>query len=115
MGEVDLLEPERHVTVTREENHQETLARHHSTTRPLTRVVAELASSCVSRGKHKGAYTVEVRLDGERVGELTAAMSTRYKHLVVATKENANRATCEAVITHGERGLQIDLRLPNTN
>src|SRR5947209_6175985 len=37
MGEVDLLEPERHVTVTREENHQETLARHHSTTRPLTR------------------------------------------------------------------------------
>lgn len=115
VGEVDLLEPERHVTVTREEGHQETLARHHSTTRPLTRVVAELASSSVSRGKHKGAYAVEVRLDGERVGELTATMSTRYKHLVVATKENANRATCEAVITHGERGLQIDLRLPNTN
>jgi hypothetical protein len=39
-------------------------------------VAAELASSSVSRGKHKGAYAVEVRLDGERVGELTAAMST---------------------------------------
>jgi hypothetical protein len=115
VGEIDLLEPERHVTVTREENHQETLARHHSTTRSLTRVAAELVSSSVSRGKHKGAYTVEVRLDGERVGELTSAMSTRYKHFVVATEERGNCATCEAVITHGERGFQIDLRLPNAN
>jgi len=115
VGEIDLLEPERHVTVTREESHQETLARHHSMTRSLTRVAAELASSSVSRGKHKGAYAVEVRLDGERVGELTAAMSTRYKHLVVATEGNSNCATCEAVITHGERGFQIDLRLPNAN
>ncbi|MGH3905415.1 MAG: hypothetical protein ACRDTE_14685 [Pseudonocardiaceae bacterium] len=115
VGETDLLVPERHVTVTREENHQETLARHHSTTRSLTRVAAELASYSVSRGKQMGAYAVEVRLDGERVGELTAAMSTRYQHLVVATEGNGNRATCEAVITHGERGFQIDLRLPNTN
>ncbi|MGH3774320.1 MAG: hypothetical protein ACRDRR_01065 [Pseudonocardiaceae bacterium] len=115
MGETDLLEPERHVTATGEENHQETLARHYSTTRSLTRVAAELASSSVSRGKHKGAYAVEVRLDGERVGELTAAMSTRYKHLVVATEGNGNCTTCEAVITHGERGFQIDLRLPNAN
>ena len=81
-GEIDLLEPERQVTVTGEESHQETLARHHSTTRSLTRVATELASCSVSRGKHKGAYAVEVRLDGERVGE---------------------------------RGFQIDLRLPNTN
>lgn len=115
VGEIDLLEPERDVTVTREENHQETLARHHATTRSLTRVVAELASSSVSRGKHKGAYAVEVRLDGERVGELTAAMSVRYKHLVLTSEENGNCATCEAVMTHGERGFQIDLRLPGTS
>jgi hypothetical protein len=110
VGEVDLLEPERHVTVTREENHQETLARHHSMTRSLTRMAAELASSSVSCGKHKGAYTVEVRIDGERVGELTAAMSTRYKHLAVATEGNSNCANCEAVITHGERGFQTRSR-----
>jgi hypothetical protein len=115
VGEIDLLEPERHVTVTREENHQQTLARHHSTTRSLTRVAAELVSSSVSRGKHKNTYAVEVRLDGERVGELTAAMSTRYKHLVVAAEENGDHPTCEALITHGERGFQIDLRLPNAN
>jgi hypothetical protein len=72
-------------------------------------VATELASCSVSRGKHKGAYAVEVRLDGE----LTAAMSTRYKHLVVTAEGNGNRATCEALITHGERGFQIDLRLPN--
>lgn len=101
--------------MTGEERHQETLARHHSTARPLTRVAADLASSSVSRGKHQGAYAVEVRLDGERVGELTAAMSARYKHLVVAQESNGSGATCEAVITHGERGFQIDLRLPNAN
>lgn len=115
VGEANLLEPQRHVTVTREENHQETLARHHVTTRSLTRVAAELVSSSVSCGKHKGAYAVEVRLDGERVGELTAAMSTRYQHLVVAREANGDCAICEAVITHGERGFQIDLHLPNAN
>jgi DNA polymerase-3 subunit epsilon len=115
VGEIDLLEPERHVTVTREESHQETLARHHLTTRSLTRVAAELVSSSMSHGKYKDAYAVEVRLGGERVGELTAGMSTRYKHLVVASEEGGNCVTCEAVITHGERGFQIDLRLPNAN
>ena len=35
--------------------------------------------------------------------------------LVVTTEGNSNRATCEALITHGERGFQIDLRLPNAN
>ncbi|WP_027944456.1 hypothetical protein [Amycolatopsis taiwanensis] len=78
-------------------------------------MAAELVSSSVSRGKHKGAYAVEVRLDGERVGELTAAMSSRYKNLVVAAQENGNHAICEAEITHGERGFQIDLRLPKTD
>jgi hypothetical protein len=112
VGEIDLLEPTRHVTVTREDNHQDTLARHHSATRPFTRVAAELVSSSVSHGKHhKGAYTIEVRLDGE----LTATMSTRYKNLVVAAEANGTYAACEAVITHGERGFQIDLRLPHAN
>lgn len=114
-SEFDLPEPERLVTVTGEENHQDTLARHHSTTRLLTRVAAELVSSTVSRGKHKGAYAIEVRLNGERVGELTATMSTRYQHLIVAAKSNGHSDMCEAVITHGPRGFQIDLRLPRAN
>jgi hypothetical protein len=51
---------------------------------------------------------VEVRVDGRRVGELTAAMSARYRHLV----DVAGPVRCRGVITHGERGFQIDLRLP---
>ncbi|WP_409181194.1 DUF4236 domain-containing protein [Amycolatopsis sp. VS8301801F10] len=107
-AEADLLEPERTVTVTKEENHQETLRRYHSGA-PRTIVAAELAPSTVSSGKHKGSYAIEVRLDGQRVGELTAAMSARYRHLVTGVPR------CEAFITHGERGFQIDLRLPKAD
>ncbi|MGH3965475.1 MAG: hypothetical protein ACRDRY_19825 [Pseudonocardiaceae bacterium] len=73
--------------------------------RSLTRVAAELASSSVSRGKHKGAHVVEVHLDGERVGELTAAMSTRYKHLVVATEGNGNCACVSGRVGMVDGGL----------
>ncbi len=115
VGEIDVLDPERQVTVTKEENHQAVLARHHSPTRALTRVAAQLVSSTVSSGKHKGAYAIEVHLDGARVGELTAAMSARYQHLVVAAVKQSGHAYCEALISHGTRGFQIDLRLPATN
>lgn len=114
-GELDLLAPEHPVTVTKEENHQTVLSRHHSPTRAFTRVAAQLVSSTVSAGKHKGAYAIEVHLDGERVGELTAAMSTRHQHLVTAAEKQSDHAYCEALITHGTRGFQIDLRLPATN
>ncbi|MBB1154682.1 DUF4236 domain-containing protein [Amycolatopsis dendrobii] len=106
--EADLLTPERTVTVTKEENHQETLRHYHSG--PLrTIVAAELAPSTVSSGKHKGSYAIEVRLDGQRVGELTAAMSARYRHLVTGAPR------CEAFITHGARGFQLELRLPKAD
>jgi hypothetical protein len=115
VGEIDLLDPARQVTVTKEEDHQTILSRHHSPTRASTRVAAQLVSSTVSGGKHKGAYAIEVRLDGDRVGELTAAMSTRYQHLVAAAMKQSGNANCEALITHGTRGLQIELRLPTPN
>lgn len=114
-GEIDLLDPARQVTVTKEENHQTVLSRHHSPVRAFTRVAAQLVSSTVSGGKHKDSYAIEVRLDGNRVGELTAAMSARYQHLVVAAVKQSGHADCEALITHGTRGFQIDLRLPAVN
>jgi hypothetical protein len=113
-GETDLLEPSRQITVTQEEDHQETLAHYHRMGLPRTLVVAELASSTVSRGKHKGAYAIEVRLRGARVGELTAAMGSRYQHLVVAAEKKGDQPLCEATLTHSERGYQIDLHLPRT-
>jgi hypothetical protein len=114
VGDIHLFEPARRVTVTREENHQDTLARYHRIGLLGTLVVAELASSTVSRGKHKGAYAVEVRLDGERVGELTAAMSSRYQGMVVDTEKKGSQPMCEAELTHGARGYQIDVHLPST-
>ena len=105
----EILAPEREVVVTREDDHQDVLAEHHAPGRPPTSVTVELCSSTVSRGKYRGDYAVEVRLDGARVGELTAAMSARYRHLV----DLAGPVRCRGVIDHGPRGFQVDLRLPD--
>ncbi|GAA4749642.1 hypothetical protein [Actinomycetospora chibensis] len=105
----EILAPEREVVVTREEDHQDVLAGHHAPGRPPTSVTVELCSSTVTRGRYRGDYAVEVRLDGARVGELTAAMSARYRHLV----DLAGPVRCRGVIDHGARGFQVDLRLPD--
>ena len=105
----EILAPEREVVVTREEDHQDVLAGHHAPGRPPTSVTVELCSSTVARGKYRGDYAVEVRLDGARVGELTATMSARYRHLV----DLAGPVRCRGVIDHGARGFQVDLRLPD--
>jgi hypothetical protein len=102
------LAADKQVTVTREEDHQDVLARHHRVGSTPTAVAAELWSSRVTAGRHRGGYAVEVRVDGRRVGELTAAMSARYRHLV----DVAGPVRCRGVVTYGERGFQIDLRLP---
>ena len=116
VGDADLLDPARQVTVTREEAHQQALARHHRVgVASPSRVVAELWSSVVSKGKHSGAYAVEVRLDGDRVGELTAGMSERYAPLVRDAEARGRSPRCEALVTHGERGFQMDLRLPKVS
>lgn len=113
VGDAEVVEPERPVTVTREEDHQEVLARHHARGEVgPTRVAVALHSATVSRGKHRGSYAVEVRLDGDRVGELTAAMSSRYRLMVVGAEGQGRRTLCEAAVSHGDRGFQIDLRLP---
>ena len=101
------------VTVTREEDHQDVLGtRHLASASVPTRVIAELASGIVGKGKHRGANAVEVRLSGLRVGELTAAMSERYGDLVRAAETRGDLARAEGLVSWGERGFQIDLRLP---
>jgi hypothetical protein len=105
----EILAPDREVVVTREEDHQDVLARHHAPGQPPTSVTVELWSSTVTRGRYRGDYAVEVRLDGSRVGELTAAMSARYRHLV----DLAGPVRCRGSVTHGGRGFQVDLRLPD--
>lgn len=105
-----VLPPDREVVVTREEDHQDVLATHHRPGAAPTPVTVELWSSTVTRGKYRGDYAVEVRLDGRRVGELTAAMSARYRHLV----DVVGPVRCRGVVTHdGRRGFQVDVKLPD--
>jgi hypothetical protein len=104
-----VLDADKDVVVTREEDHQDVLAGHHRPGATPTPLVVELWSSTVTRGKYQGDYAVEVRIDGRRVGELTAAMSARYRHLVDAL----GPVRCRGVVTHGRRGFQVDLKLPD--
>ncbi|MFC5288888.1 hypothetical protein ACFPM7_17690 [Actinokineospora guangxiensis] len=107
-----MLDPARDVTVTREEDHQHVLARYPVTQRTPRRVAVELTWCTVASGKHKGTRAIEVRLDGHRTGELTRAMSDRYTPFVEAVTTAGLRPGCEATISSGDRGLQIQLHLP---
>lgn len=101
-----LLPPAKAVTVTREEDHQDVLARRRG------RVIAELVPAPITAGTHAGQDGIEVRIDGRRVGELTRRMAQRYGPQVAAITTRGGRAGCEALVRHGERGAQVELRLP---
>jgi hypothetical protein len=101
-----LLAAERTVTVTREEDHQDVLAGR------TGRVAVALVPCAIAKGKHAGRVGLEVRLDGQRVGELTRLMSDRYLPVARAVAARGGRPGCEALLRHGNRGTQIELRLP---
>lgn len=101
-----LLAPERAVTVTGEEHHQDVLAGRSG------RVVVALAAVVVPVGKEAGRRRVEVRLDGRRVGELTRLMSERYLPLLDDVTARGRWPVCEAVLKPHQRGVQVELRLP---
>jgi hypothetical protein len=107
-----MLKAEVSVTVTREEHHQLALTRYPVSGGAARRVAVELAWCAVGFGKYKGDQAVEVRLDGERVGELTYAMSQRYGPVVDAVLDRGGRPGCEAVVHVGKRGIEVELMLP---
>lgn len=100
------------VTVTREERHQPALARYAVAPGRQRHVVVELAWCTIDAGKHRGQRAIEVRLDGQRIGELTHLMSQRYAPLVARIAGDGGRPGCEAVVQRGARGLEVVLRLP---
>jgi hypothetical protein len=109
-----MLQSQVSVTVTREEYHQQVLGRY-----PITdagyRTSAELAWCTIGAGKYRGQRAVEVRLGGERVGELTYAMSQRYGAMLEQVTGRGYRPGCEAYVFLGKRGVEIELRLPREN
>ncbi len=107
---LEMLEADRTVTVTQEERHQAVLSRHGQDVPVL--VAASLAMCQVERGKYQGEETVEVQIDGERVGEVTRAMAERYLTLVKRLIARGAVPGCEALITSSTKGYEVDLRLP---
>ena len=58
---------------------------------------------------------LEARLDGERVGELTALMSLRYAPTVDGLLRRGERPGCVGRIIRGKHGVDLELRLPAVN
>jgi hypothetical protein len=106
-----MLEPEQKVVVTGEEHHQPALAPWgpHPDGRPR-RVAAELGFVPGTRGRQ----VIEVRIDGRRVGTLTALMSERYGPHVAEVLRRRERPGCVAMVALGRRGLvEVELYLPD--
>lgn len=110
---LEVLVADRPVTVTGEERHQDVLASFNpdGVFRGVP-VFAALEPSPISRGKYAGEVGIEVKINGERVGELTKAMSDRYLPLVLAAVESGRVPGCEALVTESEKGRQVELRMP---
>jgi hypothetical protein len=101
-----VLDPQRQCAVTKENQHQDVLGgMEHGL------YWATLHPSTVSAGKYAGDFTIEVQIDGRRVGELTAAQGSRYRSLVSSTSPSA----CEAEVFAGKTFTEVSLALPRVD
>lgn len=107
-----ILEADLSTTVTGEEKHSDVLNPLISADASATRVIAELDWCTVERGKFAGQQTIEIRIDGRRVGQLTAAMAARYTSLVESVQASGKTPACEALVYMSNRGPQVELRMP---
>lgn len=101
------------VTITGEEHHQEALARYDVPAGVSRHVAVHLAWCMIARGRHRGERGIEVRLDGQRVGELTFLMSRRYAPVLMHVESGGGATGCPATVQRGPNGLpQIVVRMP---
>ena len=111
---VAILSPEVQCTVTGEEHHQDHLLPFAPCNpNEATRVLVTFGYCQIVNGKYRGERAIEVRLDGERVGQLTHAMTQRYASYVNAVACTGRIPAAEAVVMSGSRGAQIELRMPS--
>ncbi|WP_424189571.1 hypothetical protein ACOBQX_13250 [Actinokineospora sp. G85] len=104
---------ERTCSVTREEEHQDTLAAHAPVAGQRSRdVLATLDFCAITSGRYQGERAIEVRIDGRRVGQLTYAMSLRYERPVRELLATGVEVTCCAVTRRTHDGVRVELKLP---
>lgn len=107
------LPPEVQCTVTGEEHHQDRLLSvAPRNPNEVTRVLVTLSYCQIVTGRYRGEQAIEVRLDGERVGQLTRAMTQRYAPYVDDIARTGRIPAAEAVVVSGSRGIQVELRMP---
>ena len=111
-SDMELLPGEVEVTVTHEDHHQQVLARYPAGFDEPHRVLVQLGWCTVRSGKHRGQGAIEVRIGGERVGELTHLMSMRYAPMVDQILARRGRPGCAGQVFRSERGLEVRLFLP---
>ncbi len=99
-----MLDGDRKVVVTGEEHHQDVLWAYTPHAGRARRVAVELVPT--------GGRRIEARLDGRRVGELTALMSQRYGRIVDDVQRHGGRVGCLGLVVAGKRGIEVELRLP---
>lgn len=104
---VSVLTARNSAAISGEARHQEALARYRPQSHSSTRVWATLHPAHIQTGKHAGVPTLEVRVDGSRVGELTAAQADRYGSI-----RTAREVACEAEVYEGNKNLEVRLFLP---
>ncbi|MFP5347211.1 MAG: HIRAN domain-containing protein [Actinomycetes bacterium] len=104
-----ILQADRPCAVTGENRHQdvlEALGQRASETGP-TNVWASLHPSTVPSGKYKGEPTLEVRVEGDRVGYLSAARAQPFLQ-----DARTEVLACQAVIYRGTRNVEVQVWLP---
>lgn len=108
------LSPESMTTVTGEEDHKNVLRQLAPASTGAQRwETAALGFCTIAKGKFAGQQAIEVRLGGERVGQLTRAMTQRYQQLVRDALDAGKTPICRAILRISpDKGVQVELMMP---
>jgi hypothetical protein len=100
-------------TVTGEEHHQDVLEAH-APKRPdeAAYIYATLGWCDVVKGKYKGTQAIEVRVDGQRVGQLTHAMTERYEPDMEPLLRDGRVTIGAAAMLMRKEKIEVSLLLP---
>lgn len=102
---------ERACAVTGEAKHQEAIEAFRPSPGGSTAVWATLHRSTVAAGKYAGEPTLEVQIDGQRIGVMTAAQGQRYERVLA----HASNVACEAEVSLGKKNLEVQVFLPRVD